>query len=151
VTGDLVDLDDESTTPPWHERTNTVVGASIAALLALLLMYFAVSCVSREFNDPQTPQYYIDPGGSTTSSWSSETTATTSTSYSVSPPQTTDINPGDTTSTSPTTTIRGDSTTTHRRTPNTDDDDTSTSRRPRFNQTRPVFRPFTPNFFGPSP
>jgi hypothetical protein len=145
----VVDLDEESTTPPWHERTNTVVGASIAAVLALLLMYFAVSCVSRSFNDPQqTPQYYLDPGGSTTPS-TYTTSTTTSTSYSVVPPQTTDINPGDTTTPTSTSTVRGDSTT-HRRTPSNDGDDTTTTRRPRFNQTRPVFQPFMPNFFGPN-
>lgn len=142
MTGDLVDLDeDEPRTPAWHERTPTVVGASIAALLALLLMYFAVSCVAQEYNSPnQGPQYYIDPGAS--SSRTSTTTSTTSTITSTSPPVTTDINPNDTpTSTSDSSTGGA---TTRRRTTTTDDDSTTTSRRPRFNQTRPVFPRLTP-------
>jgi hypothetical protein len=146
VTGDL-DLDeDKSTTPAWHERTPTLVGASVAALFALLLMYFAVSCVAQEFNTPnEGPQYFIDPGASTSGSYGSTTSGTsTSTSYSVVAPQTSDINPGETTATTTdTSTPRGDSTTTRRRTPGGDDDST-TSRRPRFNQTRPVFRPIDP-------
>lgn len=146
MTGD-VDLDDKSTTPAWHERTPTLLGASAAALLALLLMYFAVSCVAQEFNTPnEGPQYFIDPGASTSGSYGSSTSGTsTSTSYSRVAPQTSDINPGDTTTatTTDTSTPRGDSTTTRRRPPGGDDDST-TSRRPRFNQTRPVFRPIDP-------
>jgi hypothetical protein len=146
VTGDL-DLDDEkSTTPAWHERTPTLVGASVAALLALFIMYFAVSCVAQEFNTPnEGPQYFIDPGAPTSSDSYGSTTSGTSTSYSLIPPQTTDINPGSSTATTTTDTSspRGDSTTTRRRPPS-GDDDTTTSRRPRFNQTRPVFRPIDP-------
>jgi hypothetical protein len=149
VTGDL-DVDDEkSTTPAWHERTPTLVGASVAALLALLIMYFAVSCVAQEFNTPdEGPQYFIDPGAPTSSGFYGSTTSgsSASTSYSLIPPQTTDINPGDSTTTTTTTDTsspRGDSTTTRRRPPSGDDDST-TSRRPRFNQTRPVFRPIDP-------
>jgi hypothetical protein len=149
VSGDLVDLDeDRPKTPAWHERTQTLVGASVAALLALFLMYFAVSCVSQEFNTPNDgPQYFLDPGGSTTSrgfSTSSTSGTSTSTSYTTVRPQTSDINPGDTSTTTDSSTPRGDSTTTRRRTP-TDDDDTTTSRRPRFNQTRTnSLHPFSP-------
>ncbi len=146
MTGDLDLDDDKSTTPSWHERTPTLVGASVAALLALLVMYFAVSCVAQEFNAPnEGPQYFIDPGASTSGSYGNSTSGTsTSTSYSRVVPQTSDINPGDTTTatTTDTSSPRGDSTTTRRRLPG--DDDSTTSRRPRFNQTRPVFRPIDP-------
>jgi hypothetical protein len=141
VTGDLVDLDeDEPTTPAWHERTATVVGASIAALLALILMYFGVSCVAQGFDSPnQEPQYYLDPGVS--SSRTLTTTSTTSTITSTSPPVTTDINPNDTPTSSSDSSTGG--ATTRPRTTTNNDDSTTTSRRPRFNQTR-VFPRLTP-------
>jgi hypothetical protein len=153
VSGDLVDLDeDEPTTPAWHERTSTVVGASIGALLALFIMYFAVSCVAQEFNTPnEGPQYFIDPGGSSSSQFfsnsnSTSSTSTTSTITSTSPPMTSDINPGDTsgTTTSSSDSIGPTGATTRPRT-SSGDDDSTTTRRPRFNQTRTnSLHPFSP-------
>jgi hypothetical protein len=139
VTG--VDLDeDESSTPAWHERTPTVVGASIAALLALLLLYLAVSCVAQEANTPdQGPQYFLDPGASTSRSSTSTATTTTQTITSTSPPVTKDINPNDT----PTSTSDSSSSTSRHR-PTFGGDDTTSRRRPTFNQTRPGLPPFTP-------
>lgn len=130
VTGDLAHLDeDEPKEPAWHERTPTLVGASVAALLALLILYFAVSCVAQEFNTPNdSPQYFIDPGGSSNSGFSSTTTTTTSTITSTSPPLTTDINPGDTATTTSSTTTS--STTTTRRYPFDGNDVTTSRRRP---------------------
>jgi hypothetical protein len=127
-----------------YGRRPLLVKLAFGAVLALV-MYFAVSCVAQEFNTPnEGPAYFIDPGASTSGSYGSSTSGTsTSTSYSRVAPQTSDINPGDTTSTTTdTSSPRGDSTTTRRRPPG--DDDPTTSRRPRFNQTRPVFRPIDP-------
>jgi hypothetical protein len=132
---------DTLTEPPWHERTPTVVGASIAALLALALLYFLISTVARQFNEPaQTPQYYLDPGDSSSSYRRSTTTTTTETITSTVPPITTEINPTDTstsssTDTSPNTNLPS----THRSTPSSGDESTSTRSRPRFNETRTLY------------
>jgi hypothetical protein len=137
------DKGDTLTEPPWHERTSTVVGATAAAILALAILYFLISTVARQFNDPDpAPSYYVDPGD--TSSYSrSSTTTTTETITSTVPPVTTEINPGDTTT--PTTTTSGTDIpansnlpTTHRSTPSSGDE-TSFSRRPRFNETRTLY------------
>ncbi|MET0457018.1 MAG: hypothetical protein ABW137_34735 [Mycobacterium sp.] len=143
------DSSDESkdTEPAWHERTSTVVGASVAALLALGLAWLAISYVAKDFNDPApTPQYFLEPsasGGGTTTP--SSPTTTTETITSTSPPVTTDINPGDPTSTSVTSgtdTSPTDTTLprTRRSTANNDDDGpTSTRQRPRLNETRTLY------------
>jgi cytoskeletal protein RodZ len=140
--------DDEGDTlsePPWHEHTPTVVGASVAALLALGILYFLISTVARQFNEPdQAPSYYVDPGSSSSSSRTSATT-TTETITSTVPPVTTEINPGDTSSTSTTTTTTDTSPntnlpTTHRSTPSSSSE-SGYSRRPRFNETRTFPRP----------
>jgi hypothetical protein len=139
---------DTLTEPAWHERTSTVVGASVAALLALAILYFLISTVARQFNQPdQAPGYYVDPGSSSSNSLSS-TTTTTETVTSTVPPVTTEINPGDTSSTTTTTTSTTSSDipantnlpTTHRSTPSSGDE-TSFSRRPRFNETRTLYPP----------
>jgi hypothetical protein len=130
--------------PPWHEHTPTVVGASVAALLALAILYFLISTVARQFNEPdQAPSYYVDPGSSSSSSRTSATT-TTETITSTVPPVTTEINPGDTSSVSTTTTTTDTSPntnlpTTHRSTPSSSE--SGYSRRPRFNETRTFPRP----------
>ena len=135
---------DTLTEPAWHERTSTVVGASVAALLALAILYFLISTVARQFNQPDpAPGYYVDPGSSSSNSLSA-TTTTTETITSTVPPVTTEINPGDTSSTTTTTTTSSDIPantnlpTTHRSTPSSGDE-TSFSRRPRFNETRTLY------------
>jgi cytoskeletal protein RodZ len=135
--------DDEADTlsePPWHEHTPTVVGASVAALLAIAILYFLISTVARQFNEPdQAPSYYVDPGSSSSFSQTSATT-TSETITSTVPPVTTEINPGDTSSTTPSTTTTTDTSpntslpTTHRSTPSSEEP--GYSRRPRFNETR---------------
>lgn len=135
--------DDE---PPWHERTSTVVGASAAALVAIGFLWLLVSYFSDGDPTP-TPQYFLDPGVS------SSTTTTTSTITRTSPPVTTDIDPGDTTTSSTdtstsesTTTTTTTSTTTTTTTTTTTPTTTTTygetsSRRPRYNETRTVYPP----------
>jgi hypothetical protein len=138
------DKGDTLSEPPWHEHTPTLVGASVAALLALAILYFLISTVARQFNQPDpAPSYYVDPGSSSSFSRTSATT-TTETITSTVPPVTTEINPGDPSSTSTTTTTdtspNTDLPTTHRSTPSSSDE-SGYSRRPRFNETRTFPRP----------
>ncbi|WP_319448241.1 MULTISPECIES: hypothetical protein [unclassified Mycobacterium] len=140
---------DTSSEPPWHEHTPTVVGASVAALLALAILYFLISTVARQFNEPdQAPSYYVDPGSSSSFSRTSATT-TSETITSTVPPVTTELNPGDTSSTTTTTTTTTTTDTspntnlptTRRSTPSSSSDESGYSRRPRFNETRTIPRP----------
>ena len=135
------DRDDDPEGRPWHERTSTVVGASVAGLAVIGILFLLASYIAREFNTPdQAPQYYIDePSRSSRVSTTSATT-TTQTVTSTSPPVTTDINPGDETTTSSSDTTTSTYPPTTRRTSATDDDGASTSRsRPRLNETRTLY------------
>ena len=155
VTGDR---DDDSDARPWHERTATVVGASIAGLVVIGILVLLVSYVSKQYNQPEPPpQYFVDePSGSSSAISSSSATTTTEIITSTSPPVTTDINPGDETTTSSTdtsstatsstdtsgseTSTSTTTTTTTRRPPETDDDGPTTTRnRPRLNETRTLY------------
>jgi hypothetical protein len=138
VTGDR---DDDPEGPPWHERTSTVVGASVVGLMVIGIVYLLASYLSSEFNTPdQAPQYYIDEPGSTSKTYStSTTTTTTETVTSTSPPVTTDINGDETTTTSSSTDTTSGPTyppSTHR---TTYDNGESTTRKPRFNETRTLY------------
>jgi cytoskeletal protein RodZ len=134
--------------PAWHERTSILVGASAAALVVLVVLYFIISTLVRSFNDPDpAPQYYLDPGGTSSFSrtQSAGATTTTETVTSTSPPVTSDINPGDPTSTT-STTSGTDTTTTStesapRIPPHTRDSNepTTTRSRPRLNETRTLY------------
>ncbi|WP_319455722.1 MULTISPECIES: hypothetical protein [unclassified Mycobacterium] len=144
MTGDRDDVrgGDAPAEPAWHERTSTLVGASAAALVVMALLYFITSTLVREFNDPApTPQYFLDPGGSSSSfSRTGSSTSTTQTITSTSPPVTSDINnPGETT-TSGTDTSTSPSESTSRILPRTRDDEPRTTRsRPRLNETRTLY------------
>lgn len=138
------DEGDTLSEPPWHEHTPTVVGASVAALLALAILYFLISTVARQFNEPDpAPSYYVDPGSSSSLSRTSATTTTETITTTV-PPVTTEINPGDTSSTTSTTTTdtspNTNLPTTHRSTPSSSGE-SGYSRRPRFNETRTFPQP----------
>jgi cytoskeletal protein RodZ len=93
---------------PWHERTPLVLGASIAALLVIALLYFAVSFVDRNYNPPpRAPSQYIEPTDTTATATATASTAitTTPTITSTVPPQTSEIdNPTSQTSSSDTST-----------------------------------------------
>jgi hypothetical protein len=130
---------------PWHNRTSTLLGASIAAIALIAVLITSASWVSRQFNEPeQAPLNFVDPTFSTTED-SSVTPTTTGTITSTSPPMTTDINPE---STSPTTSGSETSGTEtsgpprSTRTPRTrenDGDATTTRKRPRTNVTRTLY------------
>jgi hypothetical protein len=140
VTGDRDDDDGR----PWHERTSTVVGASVAGLAVIGILFLLISYVAGEFNEPdQAPPYYLDPGTSSSSRTSSSTTTTTTeTVSSTSPPVTTDINPSDGSTTSGTDTSGSETSTTDtttRTTRETDDEPSVTRSRPRLNETRTLY------------
>jgi cytoskeletal protein RodZ len=89
---------------PWHERTPLVVGASIGVLIVIGLLYFAVSAVAPNYDQPpRLPAQYIEPTNTVTTAGTATTTASTITSTV--PPQTSEIdNPTSGTSTSDTST-----------------------------------------------
>jgi hypothetical protein len=143
---------DEPAGPAWHERTSTLLAASVAALAALAVVYFLVSSLVRQFDEPDPEQpYFLDPRTSRSATTSGTATTTTQTITSTSPPVTTDINDpnapsstsGTDTSTSGTsgTDTSSSGATTTSRAPRTTDDDapTSTRSRPRLNETRTLY------------
>lgn len=150
VTGEGDDDDDDrrsrragaSVEPAWHERTSTLAGVSLAAVVVLALLYFLISTMVREFDEPApVQQYFLDPSTSGSFRPSDTESTTTQTITSTSPPVTSDINdpnaPPTTTTTSGTDTS-GPSTS--RRLPRTrDDGPTSTRQRPRLNETRTLY------------
>ena len=130
--------------PAWHERTSTLAGASLAALVVLALLYFLISTMMREFDDPApVQQYFLDPKTSGSFQPSDTSTTTTQTITSTSPPMTSDINDPNAPTTSGTDTSASDTPSTsptQRRAPRTrDDDPTSTRSRPRLNETRTLY------------
>ncbi|WP_370464513.1 hypothetical protein [Mycolicibacterium sp. 018/SC-01/001] len=129
---------------PWHNRTSTLLGASVVGLAVIAALVAGGLWLGRQFTEPQqAPLNYVDPTFSSTSEQASSTPTTTETITSTSPPVTSDINPD---STTPTTTDSETSSTS--RTPRTsrpsDDDDnddatTTTRKRPRTNVTRTLY------------
>ncbi len=131
--------------PAWHERTSTVVGASVAGLAVIGLLWLVISYASNAFTDPApVSQYYPEPSASGSSA-PTTTAASTETITSTSPPVTTDIDPDDTSTTSGTTTTSSSTDTTTSFDPsNLPRTKTSTTyddghRRPRFNETRTLY------------
>jgi hypothetical protein len=151
VTGTDDPSDDSSDEEPaWHERTSTLVGASVAAVAAIGLLWLVIAYASNAFTDPApAPQYYPEPSASKSNA-PTTTSGSTETITSTSPPVTTDINPGDTTTTSGTSPSSSSSpsssieTTTSFDPSNLPRTKTSTGyddghRRPRFNETRTLY------------
>ncbi|CAN3126713.1 Serine/threonine protein kinase [Mycobacterium sp. smrl_JER01] len=125
----------------WHNRTSTLLAASVAGLAAIALVVALISFVARQFTEPEpAPLYYVPPSSAVSATKTGPST-TTGTITSTSPPMTSDINPGETTETpEPTTTTRSTRPPRTRETERTSDDETSTSRsRPRTNVTRTVY------------
>jgi hypothetical protein len=134
------DRDDDPQERPWHERTSTVVGASVAGLAVIGILFLLVSYIGQDDAPDQAPQYFIDePSGSTSRVSSSSATTTTETVTSTSPPVTTDINPGDETTTSSSDTTTSTYPPTTRRTSTTDDGASTSRSRPRLNETRTLY------------
>jgi hypothetical protein len=146
---DLDDYDGEDTTPsstPWHYRTSAVVGASVAGLAAIGILFAAVTFVSRQFNEPtQAPLNFVEPTFSSTATGAA-TPTTTATITSTSPPVTSDINPSSTTPTSSSDTSASTDTSTRTAwtrpyTPPSGEEQapTTTRRGPRTNVTRTLY------------
>ena len=140
----MTDADHDEDEPPWHERTSTVVGASVGAIAVIGLLWLLISYVVGGSDEPgTTSQYYPDPSFSDRSSAATTETTSTETITSTSPPVTTDIDPGvtttsgtDTTSTTPTTTSFNPSNLPRTRTSTTFGDG---RQRPRLNETRTLY------------
>ena len=97
--------DDEDDRQPWHNRTSTVVGASVLAILVIGILIVAATALAREFGETEpAPLDFVAPTYSATNSESAATsTSTTQTITSTSPPETTDIDGPSATSSSETT------------------------------------------------
>jgi hypothetical protein len=139
----VTDADHDEDEPAWHERTSTVVGASVGAIAVIGLLWLLISYVVGGSDDPgTTSQYYPDPSFSDRSSAATTETTSTETITSTSPPVTTDIDPGATTtsgtdtSTTPTTTSFDPSNLPRTRTSTTYGDG---RQRPRLNETRTLY------------
>ncbi|VEG51351.1 Uncharacterised protein [Mycolicibacterium aurum] len=142
------DRDDASPEEPpvaWHNRTSTLLGASVAGLAAIAVLIGLLSYVAGQFNEPEQPPLYYVPPAVTASKSGTSTPTTTSTITSTSPPMTTDINPDATpSSTSESTTSPSTrpprTRETETSTENDDDDEPQTTRsRPRTNVTRTLY------------
>lgn len=126
---------------PWHNRTSTVLGVSLAGLAAIAVLVTSANYVARQFNEPEpAPVNYVGPTSSTTGT--SSTPTTTSTITSTKPPITSDINPN------PTPTGTGSSTASGRnpnsRPPRTREDDGSPAQTPRNRPRTSVTRTLNP-------
>jgi cytoskeletal protein RodZ len=128
-----------SVEPAWHERTGTLAGVSLAALVVLGLLYFLISTVVRQFDEPPpVQQYFLDPTTSGSATFDTSTT-TSQTITSTSPPVTSDINDPNATSTTSGTDTSSTSPTRGRPPRTRDDDPTSSRQRPRLNETRTLY------------
>lgn len=139
----MTDADHDEDEPAWHERTSTVVGASVGAIAIIGVLYLLISYMVGGSDDPgTTSQYYPDPSFSDRSSAATTSSTSTETITSTSPPVTTDIDPGATTtggtdtSTTPTTTSFDPSNLPRTRTSTTYGDG---RQRPRLNETRTLY------------
>lgn len=125
--------------PKWHERTPTLLAASVAALAAIgLIVWLTVVVVRQVGTTDPAPLEYVAPFSDSSSADTSATT--TSTITSTSPPETSDIidviTPSSTTSSSERPSRRPRAGT------NDDDDEdetTTTRRRARQNETRTLY------------
>jgi hypothetical protein len=138
------DYDDDQS--PWYNRTPAVIGASVAGLAVIGILFAAVTFVSGQFNEPdQAPLNFVPPSFSATATRSSSTPTTTATITSTSPPVTTDIDgPSSTTSSSDTSSSTDTSTRTAWTKPYTppsgdESSPTTTHRGPRTNVTRTLY------------
>lgn len=122
--------------PKWHERTPTLLAASVAGLVAIGLVVWLSLFVVRQVNEPVPPPEYVTPTFADESSATSTTTGSTSTTSSYVPPETSDILAPSITSSSETTTTRR---TPRSRERDEDEEETTTTRRHRQNETRTLY------------
>lgn len=133
--------------PKWHERTPTLLAASVAALAAISLIVWLTMVVVRQVNTTEpAPLEYVTPFDDGSSSTATTTGSTPSTITSTRPVETTDISdvigPSSSSSSSPSRTRTR--TSTERTRPGDDDGEdetTTTRRRARQNETRTLYPP----------
>ncbi|WP_173007857.1 hypothetical protein [Mycolicibacterium sp. P1-18] len=141
----MTDADHDEDERPWHERTSTVVGASVGAIAIIGVLYLLISYMVGGSDEPGSDQqYYPAPSFSDRSAASTTSSTSTETITSTSPPVTTDINPGDTTTSSSTDTTSSTPTTTSFDPSNLPRTRASTTysdgrQRPRLNETRTLY------------
>ncbi|MGE2729232.1 hypothetical protein ACQI4F_07135 [Mycolicibacterium vaccae] len=133
--------DDGQDSVAWHNRTSTLLAASVAALAAIAVVVSAVMYVTRQPEPTRTPMYLTETSRSATPTVTTRSTSRTTTTRSTrtSPPQTTDIDPALPTESVTESETETPTSTLQTRAPRTreEDDGTSTSRsRPRTNVTR---------------
>ncbi|KRD06093.1 hypothetical protein ASE48_16075 [Mycobacterium sp. Root265] len=130
--------------PKWHERTPTLLAASVAALAAIALIVWLTMFVVRQAGTTEpAPLEYVTPFSDSSSSTDSSST-TTSTITSTRPPETTDITDISAPSSSSETSSSSERPTRTPRSRANDDDDeedetTTTRRRARQNETRTLY------------
>ena len=80
------DYDDDDG-QPWHNRTSTLLGASVLAILVITILIVAATALARQFDEPeQAPLDFVAPTYSATNSESAAASTTTQTITSTSPP-----------------------------------------------------------------
>jgi hypothetical protein len=145
--GDDRDGQESDATPPWHNSTPKLLGASLAGLAAIALIVAGVTALMRQADAPaDAPVDFVDPtfASSQTSDSAASSTSTVTTTQSI---QTTEINPGDPALTpsgsasSGSETPGSESTSPESRTPRTrrSDGPSTTRSRPRLNETRTLY------------
>ncbi len=56
------DAEQEAPPVPWHNRTSTLLGASVAAVAAIAIIVASIGYVARQFSEPtQAPINYVEP------------------------------------------------------------------------------------------
>jgi cytoskeletal protein RodZ len=131
--------------PKWHERTPTLLAASVAALAAIGLIVWLTMFVVRQVDTTEpAPTEYMTPFDDSSSSAAPTTGSTTSTITSTKPVETTDISdvigpPSSSSSSSPSRTRTRTSTERARPGDDEEDETTTTRRRARQNETRTLY------------
>lgn len=144
------DTRENATRIPWHNRTSTLLGVSVAGLAAIAILVFSVNYLTGRVTEPeQAPINYVGPTSSATTRTTAPTTTATITTATTKSPITSDINPDLTPSSTeaPEASTRNPETTTSRnpnyRPPRTRDSDSTvdqtTRSRPRSNVTRTLY------------
>lgn len=149
---DRAAADEPVAAPPWHNSTPAVAGASVAALAVIGLVIAAAVFLTGQFGRPDSAP--VEPAFTTTPATTdgalpttTPTGTSTETITSTSPPVTSDIDLPSSTTPSSATSSSTDTTsgepTSRRETaePDRPDEDggPSTTRRPRFNETRTLY------------
>ena len=135
--------------PKWHERTPTLLAASVAALAAIGLIVWLTMVVVRQVNTTEpAPLEYVTPFDDSSTRSATTTTGTTPATTTTKPVETTDItevtDPSASETTTTTTTTRTRTRTSTARAEDGEEQTTTSKRRARHNETRTVYLPPVP-------